>query len=56
MQFKHHVEIDSNKVARLINEAAESVDGDLQVFFRNVASMVNENITSLVKKLQTPGL
>jgi len=56
MQFKHHVEIDSQKVARLIYEAAESVNGDVQVFFRNVASMVNENIICLEKKLQTAGL
>lgn len=47
MQFKHQVEIDIKKVARLIDRAAESVNDDLQVFFNTTAAMVKENIESL---------
>ncbi len=56
MRFKHHVEIDPKKVARLICEAADSVDGDVQIFFLNVASMVKKNIEHFEKKLQPHGL
>ena|GEM_PF-332644 len=48
MYFKHRVEIDTKKVARLIEKAAESVDGDVHEFFGNAASMVGSNIEGLV--------
>ncbi|MDD2212615.1 MAG: hypothetical protein PHV56_06600 [Clostridia bacterium] len=50
MQHKHQVGIDTKKVARLIERAAESVCGDLQDFFETAAGFVKDNIHSLVKQ------
>lgn len=47
MQFKHQIEIDPKKVARLIDRAAESVSGDVGSFFKNASVLVKENIENL---------
>jgi len=47
MQFRHKVEIDVKKVARLIDDAAEKVILDLKEFFNITAAMVKNNIESL---------
>ncbi len=47
MQVKHQVEIDTKKVARLIDRAAESVKEDWQVFFNTVAARVKRNLKEL---------
>lgn len=44
MRFKHGVEIDIKKVAPLIDQAAQSVDEDLEDFFNTAASLVRENV------------
>ncbi|BAF60168.1 hypothetical protein PTH_1987 [Pelotomaculum thermopropionicum SI] len=48
MLFKHQVEIDTKKVARLIYSAAESVNDDLQKFFDIVSMQVKENIGAVL--------
>ena len=47
-RFKHQVEIDTKKVASLIERAAESVYGELQDFFKTVGGLVKNNIDTLV--------
>lgn len=47
MLFKHQVEIDVKKVARLIDLAAESVNDDLPVFLNTASALVEENIARL---------
>jgi len=44
MRFKHQVEIDIPRVARLIERAAEVVDEDLASFFDTTMTMVTKNI------------
>ena len=48
MHFRHQVEIDTKKVASLIERAAESVYDELQDFFKTVAGLVKNNIHALV--------
>ncbi len=52
MQFKHKVEIETKKVARLIDRAAHIVNADLQVFFQNATALVTTNIDNL-KSIET---
>ena len=49
MHFKHRVEINTKKVARLIDRAAESVNEDIGDFFNTAASLVGESIENLVE-------
>jgi hypothetical protein len=44
MQLRHRVDIDTQKVARLIDRAAEEVDRDMPSFFSTVAVLVKENL------------
>lgn len=53
MQFKHKVEIDTKKVARLIDRAAESVNDDSQAFFDTTTALVKENIEISTCKMGT---
>jgi len=48
MQYRHHVEIDVKKVAKLINVAAEKVILDLNEFFNTTSGMVRNNIKALL--------
>jgi len=48
MQVKHKVEIDSKKVARLIEKAAVSVEPELSVFFSTAGELVENNIKSFI--------
>ncbi|OPY60675.1 MAG: hypothetical protein A4E56_02553 [Pelotomaculum sp. PtaU1.Bin065] len=48
MQYRHHVEIDVKKVAKLINVAAEKVILDLNEFFNTTSGMVKNNIKALL--------
>lgn len=50
MQFRHHVDIDVKKVAKLINDAAESVILDLKDFFNTTSDMVKNNIRALLNE------
>lgn len=47
MILKHKVEIDTRKVAILIDKAALSVDNELDGFFTTISDLVKNNITSL---------
>lgn len=49
MQYKHKVEIDTKKVAHLIYKAAETVNADLQQFFKNTSALVKDNLISVTK-------
>lgn len=47
MIFKHKVDIDTKKVARLIDKAAASVDTELDQVFDTIGGMVKNNMASL---------
>lgn len=50
MFFKHKVEIDTKKVALLIEKAAASVDHELDEFFSTTGNLVKKNITSFIQR------
>jgi len=49
MLFKHKVDIDTGKVALLIEKAAASVDKELDKFFNTTGELVRSNITSFTQ-------
>jgi hypothetical protein len=50
MLLKHKIEIDTKKVARLIDKAAESISDEVDDFFTTAGEMVKNNIASLDHK------
>jgi hypothetical protein len=50
MFLKHKIEIDTKKVARLIDKAAESISDEVDDFFTTAGEMVKNNIASLDHK------
>lgn len=51
MLVKHKVEIDTRKVARLIDKAAASVEPELNTFFSTAGRLVKDNIKNFTGKL-----